>query len=336
MRAATLDRLLAVCVIAVAVTGLTSLRFGSPDGAWLFVVHGLLAGFLAAAIALKLGPSVSHALHARRLGRLALGLGVSAVAVGALVGGYAWVATGRLLEIGSWTVLTIHAWLGLAVVPLVAVHLLPHRWRLLRPTPRPITRTPVASMSRRSVLTAGGLTVVGLGLFGAAQLLDGLCGGQRRFTGSRWLPSCGVPPATTFLGDTPPPSEIATWRISVSGRVRQPVDLDLAALAGLGQIQLAAVLDCTSGWAIETAWSGTPLGAVLDAAGVDDSARGVTIRSATGWTSTLPVAEASECLLATHVAGAPLPVANGAPVRLVAPNRRGLDWVKWVREINVG
>jgi DMSO/TMAO reductase YedYZ molybdopterin-dependent catalytic subunit len=40
-------------------------------------------------------------------------------------------------------------------------------------------------------------------------------------------------------------------------------------------------------------------------------------------------------MLATAVAGADLPAANGAPCRLVVPNRRGLDWVKWVEEIIV-
>lgn len=41
-------------------------------------------------------------------------------------------------------------------------------------------------------------------------------------------------------------------------------------------------------------------------------------------------------LLATHLAGGELPAANGWPCRLVAPDRRGLDWIKWVTEIQVG
>jgi DMSO/TMAO reductase YedYZ molybdopterin-dependent catalytic subunit len=96
-----------------------------------------------------------------------------------------------------------------------------------------------------------------------------------------------------------------------------------------------AFLDCTSGWAIETAWSGASLASVLDEAGIGADARKVRLRSATGWTANLSIAEARECLLATDVAGAPLPLENSAPVRLVAPNRRGLDWVKWVREVAV-
>jgi DMSO/TMAO reductase YedYZ molybdopterin-dependent catalytic subunit len=45
--------------------------------------------------------------------------------------------------------------------------------------------------------------------------------------------------------------------------------------------------------------------------------------------------EGEGTLLATRVAGGALPIDNGAPCRLVVPNRRGLDWVKWVAEVRV-
>jgi hypothetical protein len=335
MRAVTLDRLLAILIVAMVATGLISLRFGSPNGSWLFVAHGVIAGVLAVAVALKLRTSVPRAVAGGRRGRLGLALVVSIIVIGALVGGYAWVVSGELLAVGSWTVLTLHAWLGLAVVPVVAVHLLPHRWRLLRPSSGGRPTPPSAAFGRRSLLVGGGLAAAGFGLFGVAQLADWLRGGERRFTGSRWLLAGGIPPVTTFLGDTPPPVDTRDWRISVSGRVDRPLDVDVTGLEALGRTEATAILDCTSGWAIETAWSGTSLGAVLDAAGLVQGARRVTIRSVTGWTAELPVDEARGCLLATHVAGVRLPAANGAPVRLVAPDRRGLDWVKWVRELIV-
>jgi DMSO/TMAO reductase YedYZ molybdopterin-dependent catalytic subunit len=49
----------------------------------------------------------------------------------------------------------------------------------------------------------------------------------------------------------------------------------------------------------------------------------------------LTASEARSALLATSVAGGPLPAANGAPCRLVVPDRRGLDWVKWVDEVSL-
>ena len=334
MTPAGIDRLLAILVVAMAATGLMSLRFGFAGGAWLFVVHGVLAGALTIAVGLKLRTSVPRAVRARRWTRLGVALVLSVLVVGALVGGYAWVAGGEILSIGSWTVLTLHAWLGLAVVPIVAIHLLPRRWRLLRPAGGP-PQTASARLPRRSLLLGGGLAAAGIGLFGVAQLADRFRGGERRFTGSRWLAAGGIPPATTFVGDTPPPVDPNAWRISVSGRVAHPLELDLAGLMAIGTVEISAVLDCTSGWAIDTAWSGTSLASLLDAAGVARDGRSVTIRSATGWGTKMPIAEARRCLLATGVAGGPLPVANGAPVRLVASDRRGLDWVKWVREVVV-
>jgi hypothetical protein len=335
MPSATLDRLLAVLVLAMTVTGLVSLRFGSASGSWLFVIHGVLAGALAMAVGLKLLGSVPKAILGRRWGRLGLASVVSILVIGALVGGYTWVVSGQLLSIGSWTVLTLHAWLGLAVLPFVVFHLLPHRWRLLRPGSGGRSHPGSIPFSRRSLLVGGGLWAAGLGLFSVAQLADALRGGERRFTGSRWLAAGGIPPTTTFLGDTPPSADIGSWRVAVTGRVDRPLDLELAELAALGLTETTAVLDCTSGWAIETAWSGTPLAAVLDAARVAQGARRVMVRSTTGWTSTLPLHEARRCLLATGLGGAALPLGNGAPVRLVVPDRRGLDWVKWVSEVVV-
>jgi DMSO/TMAO reductase YedYZ molybdopterin-dependent catalytic subunit len=77
------------------------------------------------------------------------------------------------------------------------------------------------------------------------------------------------------------------------------------------------------------------LGRVLDAASPSAAARHVTVRSATGWYARLPLDEARKALLATSVAGQRLPHGNGAPCRLVAPDRRGLEWVKWVTEVEV-
>jgi len=332
---AALDRLLAVLVVALAATGLVSLRAGSPSVAWLFALHGLLGGALAVTVAWKIRDSLPRAIRARRWGRALLGLAVSVAAAAALVGGFAWVAGGRLLSLGSWTVLTVHAWIGLALVPLVAVHLMPRRWRLLVPRgARPRTR-PSPIVSRRQMLALGLIGSASVILYGAAQLADTVAGGIRRFTGSRWLTPGGVPPPTTFFGEPPPTIDSAAWRLRIHGRVAQEVRLSLDDLTGFGDVERSAVLDCTSGWALDTSWRGVPLTTVLEAAGIEPDARAVVIRSATGWATALRLPETDVALLATGVAGGPLPVDNGAPCRLVVPDRRGLDWVKWVAEVEV-
>lgn len=334
MTTVTLDRLLAVLVLALVTTGLLSLRAGSPPTAPLFVTHAILAGALLATVAVKLWRSVPRAVRARHWGRLALASLVTLLTVAALAGGFAWAASGRLLSIGPWTVLTLHIWAGLVLVPIVGVHLMPRRWLVLRPTAKR-TRQGQRRLSRRAFLASGIIAAVSVAGWGGAALVERLAGGARRFTGSRWLARGGVPPVTTFFGEGTPAIDPDGWRLRVHGRVARPATYSLGELASLGETDLAAVLDCTSGWVIETDWRGVMLGRVLDAAEPASGANEVTVRSVTGWYARLPMDEAARALLATRVAGEPLPAGNGAPCRLVAPDRRGLEWVKWVTEVEV-
>ncbi len=324
---ATLDRVLAVLVVSMAATGLLSLRAGAAEAAWVFMLHAVLGGSLLAATVVKLRRSAPKAARAGRWGRLAFASLVSLGVVGALTGGFLWVASGELLTVGSSTVLTLHAWVGLAVVPLVVVHLLPRRWRVLR-VPRG------RGVSRRTVLGAGGLALAGVGMFVIASLVDRLRGGERRFTGSRWLPTGGIPPVTTFFGEGTPSIDPRAWRLTVS-TATSTFAWTLDALRGLGETEIAAVLDCTSGWAIETGWRGVPLTSVLGADGANARRGSVRVTAVTGWSTILTMDEARGAFLATGVGGADLPAGNGSPCRLVVPDHRGLDWVKWVSEIRV-
>jgi hypothetical protein len=338
MSAAALDRLLAVLVAALLVTGLLSLRAGSPPTTPLFVLHGVLAGSLLAAVGWKLWRSVPRAAAARHWGALGLALLLALFTLAALIGGFAWVVSGRLLAIGPWTVMTLHAWAALCLIPILVAHLLPRRWRVLR-LPR-ATRSSTSErerrIDRRAALGAIGLAAGGVAAWIAANGIERVAGGVRRFTGSRWLPDGGVPPATTFFGEGADPLDPAAWQLRVHGHVRRPATYSLGALAALGEVEREAVLDCTSGWAMRTSWRGVTLAAVLGRAEPDPAARAVVIRSVTGWYASLPLDEArGRALLATEVAGGPLPHANGAPCRLVAPDRRGLEWVKWVTEVEV-
>ena len=88
-------------------------------------------------------------------------------------------------------------------------------------------------------------------------------------------------------------------------------------------------------------WGGIRVGDLLDAAGgtaPEDSDREpayVRFTSVTGYRWSLPLEEVEDALLATHVGGERLSHGHGAPVRLIAPDRRGFQWVKWVTRVEV-
>src|SRR5918999_4483294 len=133
MSETTIDRWLAALLVALLVTGPLTWRAGTPDTAWLYILHGLLAALLLVAVAVKLRRSVPRALAAGRWRRLAIAVPLALLVLLSLSGGFLWAAGGRLVQIGPWTLLGWHGIFALALVPFVLVHLLPRRWRLLPP-----------------------------------------------------------------------------------------------------------------------------------------------------------------------------------------------------------
>jgi DMSO/TMAO reductase YedYZ molybdopterin-dependent catalytic subunit len=135
-------------------------------------------------------------------------------------------------------------------------------------------------------------------------------------------------PVTQWFTDTVP-DDVGALELVAGGRtVRlRARDLDRGDT-------LTAVLDCTGGWFAEQEWRGVRLDRLLAGAGLPEGGS-VDVVSVTGYRRRLPLADAASLLLATHCAGEPLSAGHGAPVRLVAPGRRGYWWVKWVRRVEV-
>ena len=115
--------------------------------------------------------------------------------------------------------------------------------------------------------------------------------------------------------------------------MRRPLTVTAAGL-DRGDV-LTATLDCTGGFFSTQHWRGVSLGRLLDEAGVAPSARHVRVISRTGYRWSFGLRDARALLLATHVGGEPLSHGHGAPCRLVAPGRRGFQWVKWVERVEV-
>jgi DMSO/TMAO reductase YedYZ molybdopterin-dependent catalytic subunit len=55
----------------------------------------------------------------------------------------------------------------------------------------------------------------------------------------------------------------------------------------------------------------------------------------TGYDRRFAIEEAGRLLIATRLGGMPLDAGHGFPVRIVAADRRGYWWVKWVTSITM-
>lgn len=134
-----------------------------------------------------------------------------------------------------------------------------------------------------------------------------------------------------------PTIDPARYRLRVDGLVRRPLSLDLAALAALPQQECILRHVCVEGWSAIVAWSGVRLADVLTMAGLSNLGGYVFIESADTYYETWDIASAlhPQTLLATRMNGAPLPAANGAPVRIATPIKLGYKLSKWVTGLKV-
>jgi DMSO/TMAO reductase YedYZ molybdopterin-dependent catalytic subunit len=230
--------------------------------------------------------------------------------------------------LGPWGLFHLHTALGLLVGPLLLAHL---RYRFHSPAN-------AVERGRRDAIRYAGLVATGAVVWRLQRPVnDALetAGADRRFTGSREEGSGDGNrfPVTSWVADDPDPIDADEWDLSVGGRVASPQSYELADLpAGASE---SAILDCTSGWYSDHDWQGVSVGSLLDAADPDDTARWVQFRSVTGYRFSLPIEAARDALLATRVDGERLSHGHGYPLRLVAPGRRGFQWVKWVEEVRV-
>jgi DMSO/TMAO reductase YedYZ molybdopterin-dependent catalytic subunit len=158
-----------------------------------------------------------------------------------------------------------------------------------------------------------------------------------------------------------PPVDSETWRLTLGGRVRQPLELSLDDLRARPRLTTAVTLECAGngralleprplsipwlGEAIGTAeWTGTPLRGVLEEAGLEDDAVEIVFRGADRglqgdeeqvYARSLGVADAArpEVLLAYEMNGRLLEPQHGAPLRLLVPGWYGMTSVKWLTSI---
>ena len=241
--------------------------------------------------------------------------------------GFVWAWAGPF-EWGPFSGVSWHIYVGVALVPLLAWH----AWHMVRHVQIGFL------VDRRMLLRASGLAAAGFvgwrlseGIVGAAEL----SGESRRFTGSYEAGSFSGNrfPRVSWLNDSPHRVEIGDWNLEVSGVAAKRLTLTYDDLTG--DAEMVATIDCTGGWHSTQQWSGMWLSEVLDEVEPGESARSIVVKSVTGYYRRFSLEAVRDFLLATQVGGETLSHGHGYPVRLVAPGRRGFEWVKWVTEIEL-
>jgi len=132
--------------------------------------------------------------------------------------------------------------------------------------------------------------------------------------------------------------DIETYRLRVTGLVAEEQSYAYEDVSeAFPSYEKLVRLDCVEGWSVTILWQGVLLADIIDASGAEGDAQTVILRAADGYYTWVPLeyVRENDILLAYGMNGVPLPPERGFPFQLVAEQKWGYKWIKWVEEIEL-
>ena len=207
-------------------------------------------------------------------------------------------------------------------------------------------------ITRRNFLKLTGLSGMGLSLSGCASAdLGNLVG----FLTEPWnesveslllnaqrpipeLPLSAVKPDDLIVNGfsrNSPVLDPQEFRLTIDGAVAKPLSLALSDLYSIDKKSMVIRHVCVEGWAAVVQWAGVSLVDLARLAQPASDVKYVYFQSADGYYESWDIASVlhPQTILAYEMNGSPIPVPNGAPLRLASPIKLGYKLSKWVTRI---
>ncbi|MGP6140564.1 molybdopterin-dependent oxidoreductase [Jeotgalibaca sp. A127] len=131
--------------------------------------------------------------------------------------------------------------------------------------------------------------------------------------------------------------DISTYRLKIDGLVEKTTEWTYEEVLDNKPYKKLVTLNCVEGWSVDILWEGVLLQDLFATVDVKDSANTVIFHSEDGYTTSLPLQAIldREMLLAYKMNDVVLPPERGFPFQLVAEDKLGYKWAKWITRIEL-
>jgi DMSO/TMAO reductase YedYZ molybdopterin-dependent catalytic subunit len=132
--------------------------------------------------------------------------------------------------------------------------------------------------------------------------------------------------------------DIENYQLEITGLVANPTSYSYdEVLASFDSYKKVVTLDCVEGWSVKILWEGVLISDLLDQAKPLPEAKVVIFHAYDGYTTSLPLDYLidNDILLAYKMNDIPLPPERGFPFELVAEEKWGYKWIKWVTTLEL-
>lgn len=131
--------------------------------------------------------------------------------------------------------------------------------------------------------------------------------------------------------------DIDAYTLTIDGLVEQPVALSYDEVLDNQKYTKVVTLHCVEGWSVDILWEGILLADLFEAVDVQEAADTVIFHSEDGYSTALPLQTIMDrqLMLAYKMNGVVLPPERGFPFQLVAEDKLGYKWIKWIIRIEL-
>ena len=132
--------------------------------------------------------------------------------------------------------------------------------------------------------------------------------------------------------------DTAKYRLSVHDDVYSPVKLTYKQIMAMPSVKKVVTLHCVDGWSVTYLWQGVLLeDLIAKAGGAKSDAKVVIFDCADGYETSLPLdyIRQRHIMLGYKMNGLTMPPERGFPFQVIAEDRFGYKWAKWVTGIDV-
>jgi DMSO/TMAO reductase YedYZ molybdopterin-dependent catalytic subunit len=131
--------------------------------------------------------------------------------------------------------------------------------------------------------------------------------------------------------------DINNYHLDITGLVGAPQSFTYEQVKNFKNYQKVVTIFCVEGWDVKILWQGFLVRDLINQAKPSSTANTVIFTAADGYTTSFPLKYFydKDIILAYEMNGATMPPERGFPFQLVAEDKWGYKWIKWVTKIEL-
>jgi len=128
-----------------------------------------------------------------------------------------------------------------------------------------------------------------------------------------------------------------SYKLKLDGLVKSEKEYSLTDLEFFDTYKKVVTLNCVEGWSVTVLWEGIKLEDLFEDTGIAENANTVIFYAYDGYTTSLPLDFIidHQIIIADKLNDNTLREENGFPFQLVAEDKWGYKWIKWITRIEL-